>query len=46
LARDLGRLLDIKDGAHYGVVHVNAQKAAAAIKQAQRLVDAAEALLR
>jgi hypothetical protein len=46
LARDLARLLDIKDGAHYGMVYVSGQKASAAIKQARRLVDAARALIR
>jgi len=46
LARDLARLLDIKDGAHYGSVYVTSQKATAAMRQARRLVDAAEALLR
>jgi hypothetical protein len=45
LARDLARLLDIKDGAHYGAVYVTGQKAAAAIKQARRLVEAAETLV-
>jgi hypothetical protein len=44
LARDLARLLDIKDGAHY--VYVSSQKATAAIRQARRLVEAADALLR
>jgi hypothetical protein len=46
LARTLDRLLDIKDGAHYGMVFVSAQKAAAAIRQARRLVEAAEPLVR
>jgi hypothetical protein len=44
LARDLARLLDIKDGAHYGMVYVTHQKATAAIRQARRLVDAADRL--
>lgn len=44
LARDLARLLDLKDGAHYGMVYVSGQKAAAAVRQARRLVDAARAL--
>ncbi len=44
LARDLARLLDIKDGAHYGMVYVTHQKATAAIRQARRLLDAAERL--
>lgn len=46
LARDLARLLDIKDGAHYGLVYVSGQKATAAIRQARRLVDAARTLMR
>lgn len=46
LARDLARLIDIKDGAHYGIVYVSGQKAAASIRQARRLVEAARALVR
>lgn len=46
LGRDLGGLLDIKDGAHYGMTFVTPQKATAALRQARRLVDASEALLR
>jgi hypothetical protein len=44
VARDLARLLDIKDGAHYGMIYVTHQKATAAIRQARRLLDAAERL--
>jgi hypothetical protein len=39
-------LLDIKDGAHYGMVYVGGQKAAAAVRHARLLVDAAAALVR
>jgi hypothetical protein len=46
MARALDRLLDIKDGAHYGMVYVGSQKAKAAIKHAQVLVNSAEAVLR
>lgn len=41
MARDLGRLLSIKDDAHYGLLHVSGPRAAAALRQARRLVDAA-----
>lgn len=43
MVRDLGRLLSIKDDAHYGLLHVSSQRAAAALRQARRLVDAAAA---
>jgi hypothetical protein len=45
LARALGRLLDIKDNAHYGMVYVGAQQAKAAIRHAKTLVDGATQLL-
>ncbi len=45
LARALGRLLDIKDNAHYGMVYVGAQQAKAAIRHAKTLVDGAAQLL-
>lgn len=41
MARDLDRLLSIKDDAHYGLLHVSSQRAVAALRQAHRLVDAA-----
>ena len=41
MARDLDRLLTVKDDAHYGMLHVSAQRATAALRQAGRLVDAA-----
>ena len=43
MARDLGRLLAIKDDAHYGVLHVSGQRVTAAIRQAGRVVNTAEA---
>lgn len=46
LANDLSRLLDLKDGSHYGTVYVTQSKAVAAMRQARRLVAAGEALLR
>ena len=46
LARALNRLLDIKDGAHYGMVYVGGQKAAAAVRHARLLVDAAAKMVR
>lgn len=42
MARHLKRLLDIKDGAHYGMVFVSAQKAHGALRQARRLIVAAQ----
>lgn len=41
MARDLDRLLSIKDDAHYGLLHVSSQRAVAALRQAHQLVDAA-----
>lgn len=46
LARALGRLLDVKDGAHYGMVYVSGQQARTAIRHAGTLVDGADQLLR
>jgi len=45
LARALGRLLDVKDGAHYGMVYVGAQQAKAALRSANILVEGAGKLL-
>ncbi|MGH9251999.1 MAG: hypothetical protein ACRD0W_21150 [Acidimicrobiales bacterium] len=45
MARDLGRLLAVKDDAHYGVLHVSKQRVTAAIRQAERVVEAAEAFV-
>jgi hypothetical protein len=43
MARDLERLLTVKDDAHYGLLNVGAQRAKSALRQARRLVDAAAA---
>jgi hypothetical protein len=45
LARALGRLLDVKDNAHYGMVYVGPPQAKAAIRQAKTLIDGATQLL-
>ncbi|MFC9687461.1 hypothetical protein ACFTSF_02910 [Kribbella sp. NPDC056951] len=45
LAKALGRLLDIKDGAHYGMVYVGTQQAKAALKSATILVEGASRLI-
>jgi len=42
MARDLDRLLAVEDDAHYGMLHVSGQRAAAAIRQARRLVENAK----
>jgi hypothetical protein len=46
MSRDLERLLAVKDDAHYGLLHVSGQRAAAALRQARRLVDAADTHVR
>ncbi|MGH3461603.1 MAG: hypothetical protein ACRDP9_09020 [Kribbellaceae bacterium] len=46
MANDLSRLLGIKDDAHFGMLHVSAQRATAAIRQARRLVDTADRRVR
>lgn len=43
MARDLARLLAIKDDAHYGLLDVSTQRAKLALRQARGLVKAAEA---
>ena len=45
-ARNLGRLLDIKDTAHYGVIPVSGPELKAALRHTQALVEFAEACLR
>jgi hypothetical protein len=45
LAKALGKLLDIKDGAHYGMVYVGAPQAKLALRNATTLVDGAARLL-
>jgi len=42
MGKDLGRLLDLKDNAHYGVLYVSEATARQAVKWAQRIVQAAE----
>jgi len=42
LSAQLGRLLDIKDEAHYGIYFVSARKASAAVTAARRLVQRAQ----
>lgn len=44
-SRDLGRLLDLKDAAHYGLIYVSRQKLTGALAQAGRLVHFAEDVL-
>lgn len=41
MARDLGRLLSIKDDAHYGILQVSGQRATASLRQARRLIETA-----
>ena len=43
MARDLDRLLTVKDDAHYGMLSMSANKAKSALRQAHRLVAAAAA---
>jgi len=45
MARDLTRLLSLKDDAHYGVLQVSGQRLTAALRQARHLVGAAEDFL-
>jgi hypothetical protein len=42
MSRDLSRLLDMKDRAHYGVLYISETKARQPVKWAQRMVGAAE----
>lgn len=46
LSNALGRLLDVKDGAHYGLVFVGAQTSSSAIRNARVLVDGVGVILR
>lgn len=46
MARDLERLLAVKDDAHYGMLHLSSQRAALALRQARRLFDAVSAHVR
>ena len=45
MAKELGRLLDVKDSAHYGVLGVSAKEARKAVEQARRMVDRATTAL-
>jgi len=45
LARDLERLLTIKDNAQYGTIAISLQQARAAAQQARRMVATVEAML-
>ena len=42
MSKNLARLLDLKDNAHYGVFFLSETKARQAVKWAQRMVTAAE----
>lgn len=46
LAKALARLLDIKDGAHYGTVYLTANRAKTAFRSATTLTEAAETAIR
>jgi hypothetical protein len=46
MARDLSRLLAIKDDAHYGLLDISTQRATSALRQARRLLAAVERLVR
>lgn len=45
MARNLTRLLSLKDDAHYGVLQVSGQRLEAALRQAKHLVDTAQDFL-
>jgi hypothetical protein len=45
MARDLRRLLGVKDDAHYGMLDVSSQRAVSAVRQAQRLLAAAASVV-
>jgi hypothetical protein len=42
----MDRLLDLKDTAHYGVIHVSGGQLKSALRSAQALVDFAQAIIR
>ena len=46
MATALGRLLDVKDTAQYGLINVSGQQLSAALRRTRRLVEFGEALLR
>ena len=45
MGKDLARLLDVKDNAHYGVLFVSAKVSAQSVKWGQRMVAAAETVV-
>lgn len=45
-ARHLKYLLDLKDGAHYGVIHISNKELAGALRHSRALVDYASELVR
>lgn len=45
-ANTLRRLLDVKDTAHYGLIHLSQQRLSAVLRQAGKLVDFAGAAIR
>jgi hypothetical protein len=45
MARNLGRLLEVKDEAHYGAINVTGQKATNALRQARSLIETAETIV-
>jgi hypothetical protein len=45
-ATTLRRLLDVKDKAHYGLIHLTGQELRVALRQARRLVEFADDALR
>lgn len=45
MARDLRRLLAVKDDAHYGVLHISGQRVTSTMRQARRIVETAEQFL-
>ena len=46
LAKDLRRLLDLKDNAHYGILNVSEGEARKAVEWCRRMVSNAEAVLK
>ena len=45
MATALGRLLDVKDTAQYGLINLSGQQLSATLRRARRLVEFADALL-
>jgi hypothetical protein len=44
-ARNLDRLLDLKDSAHYGVIHISGANLKTALRTARALVDFATSVV-